>query len=407
MIKYKSFHAYLDKHLPGLFTIRLKNFFSFLPFVKPVNPQLIKLRTLVDRAKISPNSYDYLSYFETSLICPGIFKGLDSFIYSDGEYNALPSKKSSTTAKVNANTALPPATSVISAEKAPDYVNQVMGLLESQRWQKALDHFLSSIEKNEVIKLIINLLSQYSTLKHHQKEHCILYLVDYANLNKDGLKNQLFNELREEKDILQYRLLLQIKSSVYIDKLLTAIDLLGRQQSSNEKQQYGVQRDYLQVRYTLRNMRDGRVIYEIPEVLASVEKAFSTWKSGHSVHDESIQQIIDEIGIALHTLKDIIDDFEMTPSLKESFIKEEKNARANFLLMEERQEFTQKLRSGEIAVVSIQRLRELYPDEKSYQQISKQCHKFGITVFDALDPEEKKRALQEHNAMKFLSTQLG
>ncbi|KTD11316.1 hypothetical protein [Legionella jamestowniensis] len=404
MVQYTSFRDYLDKYLPGFFTIQLKQFFSFLPFIKPVNPQLIELRRLVERAKSTPNFYDYVNYFNKSITHSGIFSGFDSFIYSQEEFAALESGKVPSAATVGSSLKILPIVSVSSAEKI-DYVKQVVDLLEKQPWQVTLNHFLSSIEEKEVITLIKNFLSQYPMLGHEQKGSCILFLVNYLNLDKKNLISQVFNGLNKEKDILHYRQLLQIKSTVYVGELLASIDLLGRH-PLHEKQKYAVQRDFLQLKYKLRDLRDGKAIYEIPEILAHLEKAFREWEKGHSINDEKTQNVIDEIYNALQNLKDIIDDFETIPGLKESFFKDEKSARANLLLMEERQEFAQKMRRGEIAVVSIQRLKELYPNEESYQQVLKQCHKFGISVFDALDLEQKKQALREHNAMKYLSSQL-
>ena len=71
-------------------------------------------------------------------------------------------------------------------------------------------------------------------------------------------------------------------------------------------------------------------------------------------------------------------------------------------LQNERADFSHALRDRKLACVSEQKIKELYPNENDQTKIFKQCHNFGVRIFDASDADKIESAMNEQQEYKAL-----
>lgn len=104
------------------------------------------------------------------------------------------------------------------------------------------------------------------------------------------------------------------------------------------------------------------------------------------------KNLISEITACLSKLKDILC---RAKSHKAVFDRDKKAEQEGLIKQEEINEFRRRIASGEQQQVSIQRLKELFPEERTYNQMFRQCTKCGVEVFDASNPAQLQSALDD------------
>ncbi|MDI9819799.1 MULTISPECIES: hypothetical protein [unclassified Legionella] len=404
-MQFDSLLEYLNYQLPGLFTIRVRNFFSFLPFVKPVDKRIQSLRISVNQALANPGNYYYVDYYQQQE--EFFYQCLhgDSFFYSADETThkgaarssfAIVMQQSATSVSPDALKDSP--SSVMNLQKET-LLQKIIKLLQKEFWEESVDELFAKLDRAEQLGLVRELIANTIETRYKTEKLCILHLVDILSLDQDSLKKELFDNLQNEESIRGYEYYLLLKGDFFRDELLDLIDHLGKKQANCETSSYGVQRDYHELKFSLRSMRDGKPIHEDETAVEKVAKQFESWNEKHNPSEEVITDLVKKIFSCIENLQLIIKSFK-EPCLKEKYIKEQIAERKRISLEDERSEFRKQMREGKIVTVATQRLAELFPDEETLAKIKLQCTKLGIAIFDAEDPYARKEALREHNAMK-------
>jgi len=386
MAHYNSLLQYLDKQLPGSFRINLRNFFSFLPFVTPVDIQVAALRILVDKAKKMGNHTDYVDYYQDhALYFKSIFSKKDSYNNSDNE-NPVSEliEQSSTTSITNSlksQTENSKEEEVVT-EKKPDYLSQVQRIAHTANWQEQLTNLLNTLDESQRIDLAKELIDQDINPNDENLINCTIKTVECLNFDIAELKKRLFNNLQNAKDILNYERYLTMLGDMHNGQLLKLIDKL--------ESKFRLGRDFFQVKHALRPLRDGSPIHKHSETLNTIERLFQEWQKNQSSLVKQNEEIVKQVSACLSKLKVIITEFVINPKLKEKITKDSIAEIEDFRKAQDVEDFNKKLALGQIPFVTFQRLRELFPKEESYQQKINQCYTLGIQVFDATDDEAMK-----------------
>lgn len=395
MTRFHSLLDYLDDVLPWSLTISLQNFFSFLPFVDPVDERISTLRKAVDKAKDS-NSFDYCDFYKAYAL-----PTKNDFQYSVAEQNYLakqaeaPQTTDSTKAPSSETKPKPVPSAVkivqnLAQSKQADeeldaLVNKILTFAHKKHWQQLLAAQIINLEI-PVIKQLARKLIEKSELP------CASFLIKDMQTRGESweaVKESVFNKLQRKKDIQCYDRYLSYKWDKYTtvlaainyrDEFITQEGL--RLQSAIDKKL--VSTDYPS------QLSKKRIIH-MKERITDFSKKNKISES----YIASLCRILDKMSVFLSGVTD-----EEAQLLSKYHTKREKQLRERNKLDEERIEFRQKLVRYEINAVSEQRLIELFGSDAP--KIARQCQLYGAFVFDARDKAAVTTVLSEQAEMKSL-----
>lgn len=399
MAGFNSLHAYLDHQLPSRLTINLRNFFSFLPFVSPVDERMATLRNLVNKAD---NNYQYLNYYQTNYTYFNQLFPENSFAYSSMEKTLVQATRAESLKPSDSPRTMMTSFSskVTKIEKSPNYLSQITVFADNEDWQNQLNTLLTNLSPEAQKQLARTLMKESLETRKENIKRCAIYVIDTIASDLDGIRKNVFDDLQHDHDIEEFEYYLTLKGYIHEQQLFSLIDDLSILKASNETQVYGVQLDFHQLKHKLKPLYEGKPQAHANDFATFADK-FKEWKLTHQTGDSNILDTLEKIALCIQKLTAIMTAFG-SEQLKEKYTRDEVAEKNRNASQREKEEFLSQLRRGEIPTVGIQRLREFFPDEKRLTAMIKQCARLGVVVIDGTDPFAVREALQEKEALKYM-----
>lgn len=407
MTAFNSLHEYLDYQLPSSISIVFRNFFSFLPFVTPVDIREVNLRNYVNN---SNNSEDYISYFENNRkYFKSAFNSKDTFFYSKNE-NKIKSQKPDASRVIIS--ALGPAITAITTMLRPEitteedeynndqeqlqyrsYLNDILALLAKDDWDQQLSGFLDDISQDDRIRLVKELIHECinptKPSLQSRMQKCILKVTDGFDL--DRVRKDIFENLQNSIDVKHFGYFLSMKADWYLKQLSSALRSLGKQTSPGGTE-YGLYNEFAGIRRSLKEIIDQPNLYSQYSYFSSFEIPFRGWHEKAEKNNESktFKRLVENINKYIVALKNIF-EINKDPCFKELYIENEMTKQKNTNRFNDRIEFKAKVMEGAIRQISLQELREFYPEgdeyQKPYEELVRFCQVMSVTVVDTTELE--------------------
>ncbi|WP_165482652.1 hypothetical protein [Legionella gresilensis] len=392
----KSLKICLDKQLPSALRIKVQNFFSFLPFVSPIDERINELRNLIDQAKINKQDYRYCKYYELHINY--FLSNLKLFYhYSRKESAYTQSLRDGKNSFKNIKENLSPVTakrnevSLINSTKLfNSYLVQIESFLKEDNFQEKIEKLLKTLETKELhIKLAKELISQARAKPFLSKlTQSALIIIDKLNLEQEQLVSYVFDDLKNDQALDNYYFYLMQKAEAYKLTLLELIDDLGSSKASKEPCLYKLQRDFLQMKHPLNQLCDNGVIQEKEEAIDSFIKHFNLWRAEQQAkltttpQDVKIKTLLQQLTQCIEQIKFYIKILHK-PILKDKYYQDQIAETKARKIYYDRKEFEEDLEYNRIDKISEQRLYELYPNDDDFIKQLQKCRQQGIKVFDA------------------------
>ncbi|MGQ3888868.1 hypothetical protein ACQUW5_07525 [Legionella sp. CNM-1927-20] len=390
----RSLKTCLDKQLPSSFRIKVQNFFSFLPFISPIDERIEELRTLVNQAKINKQDYRYCEYYRLHL--DYFLYNLKLFYhYSRKELAYIKSLQNSNNSFNTIKENLSPVALPEIAKHHQDNlvlfnrcIIEIERFLKEGGFQEKVEKLLQTLENNEVhIKLAKDLISQ-ARAKPYQPEltQIALIIIDKLNFEQEQLVSSVFDDLKNNQALDNYYFYLIQKAETYKLTLLDLIDDLGRSKISEEPCLYKLQRHFLQMKYPLNQLCDNGVIQEKEEAIDNFIKHFNLWRDEQQAklttapQDVQVKSLLQQITQCIKLIKLYIKILN-EPVFKNKYYQEQLAESKARKLYYDRKEFEEDLEYNRIDRISEKRLHELYPNEDDFSKQLQKCHQQGIQVF--------------------------
>lgn len=389
MSYYTSLHQYLDAILPSALFIKFWNFFAFLPFITPFAAEIVSLRNEVDSAKINSDDFVYLFSFEQIVKKFSEIFSLNDFRYSNEEEQRLH--------HLERIEQLELSTEKLSLVRVLSQLNlaelhqesvllKIRNALQAEDWQ---EKFKVLLHTEDIIKLATDLLRD--SMERYTEKHRYCWVILVNEVGREQLKQNLFNNLENAGESERYSHALNLEADWYFKEIL---DLVTKLPNKNI-------RAYTLLKHSTNVLRQDAPLHGRKEFLQQFKRLFDVWEAQSDLQLGTEVRV--QINCCLLQLEQIITQFEQAPQLKSLYYNTQIKEMHALRHAQDVEDFNKKMLEGEIATVSEQRLKELFPQEAVCLKKIKQCHALGISVFNAEDSEERKQALETHNAMKAFS----
>lgn len=389
MAVYHSLYDYLDDNIPGRLMIWIRNTFSFLPFVEPVNPLLIRLRKSLD-----DNDLDYVANYD---FAAHLIEVMD-FNYSIEEKNELHRLRQLMTIKEQLVSEPIPVKSErveepIVVQKEFIAPKTIFQACLDPDWKKELQPFIKDSQAEGQFILILD------AAKNNPRKVDLLraasYFFDEKKWNNSQIMS-LFNGLKTDNDVqliesfVNYR---ARKLSADFFKLANKI----KSMSGEDQVEFNNTREFNGYRFRANELNGIRDVFDQEKAFMNMKNWFIKWAEPLVINNKPLKIITDKINILLDEILQLITICNDSKII-DLTIRKQQDARTQEYLINEKRDFLTQLANHEVQAVSMQRLQELFSSDGEYKMRLKQCRNAGVNVFDANDKKAVRAIINSRAA---------